>query len=65
MSTFKYWLIDGKEYLQDADYYELVEYTTINDRQESSIVVEYIFWKDGRDVWRIPALFVDKIREIG
>jgi hypothetical protein len=64
MSLFKYVLIDGQEYLQDADYYEVIQRTTINDRKESSIVTEYVFWKEGKDVWRVPALFMDKIRKI-
>jgi hypothetical protein len=65
MTLFKYTLIDGVEYLQDADYYEVVQYETVNDRKEVSIVTEYIFWKDGKDVWRVPMLFMESIREIG
>lgn len=65
LMLFKYRLYDGQEYMQDADYYEVVEYETVNDLKEVSRVTEIVFWKDGKDVWRVPMSFVEKIREIG
>lgn len=64
MSLFKYKLTDGTEYTQEADYYEIVQYETVNGRKEVSTVREYVFWKNEKDVWRIPVIFVEKIREI-
>jgi hypothetical protein len=64
MATFRYVLVDGKEYLQDADYYEVVKYERTNQRGEVSVVEEYRFWEDGRIVWRVPRLFMEEITEI-
>lgn len=65
MSLFKYKLIDGKKYSDiEADYYAVEKSTTTNLRQEESIVFEYVFYKDGKDFWRIPTYFIERIIDV-
>lgn len=65
MSLFKYKLIDeNKDFEIEADYYAVEKSTTINLRKEESIVLEYVFYKNGKDFWRIPTYFVERIRDI-
>lgn len=65
MSLFKYKLIDDKkEFEIEADYYAVEKSTTVNLRQEESIVLQYVFYKNGKNIWSIPTYFVERIRDI-
>lgn len=65
MSLFKYKLIDDEKYFEiEADYYAVEKSTTVNLRQEESIVLQYVFYKDGRSVLQMPTYFVERIRDI-
>jgi hypothetical protein len=65
MTLFRYTTtMDSTEYEIEADYYEVLEQTSVNLRGETSIVVMYVFYKDEQDIYNIPALYMQRIREV-
>jgi hypothetical protein len=65
MTLFRYTTtMDSREYEIEADYYEVLEQTSVNLRGETSIVVMYVFYKDEQDIYNVPALYMQKIREV-
>lgn len=65
MSLFRYTTTMDKEvYEIEADYYEVQQQETKNLQDETSIVIMYVFYKNGKVKYEIPALHMEKIREV-
>lgn len=65
MSLFRYTTTMDKEvYEIEADYYEVQQQETKNLRGETSIVIMYVFYKDEKDIYKIPALYMERIGEV-
>lgn len=64
MPMYEYKLLDDAGTIE-ADKWDIETSVTKNLENEISVVKEYVFYKDEKEVLRIPVWFLVDLREVG